>query len=74
MDLSIVVCRRPYASEKMLRKQYGTLGHYRNCFSTYMYICIDIVAHFVLLDQGIILSIAIERTVGKDERNSFINI
>jgi hypothetical protein len=27
-----------------------------------------IIAHFVLLDQEIILSITIERTVGQDER------
>jgi hypothetical protein len=33
-----------------------------------------ILAHFVLLDQEIILSITIERTVGQDERIPFINM
>jgi len=31
-----------------------------------------IVVHLILLDQGIILSITIERTVGQDERTALL--
>ncbi len=60
-DLSIVVCRRPHTSKKNVKITVRCLSHY-------IEIDFYIVAHFVLLDQEIILSITIERTVGEDQR------